>query len=101
MDRPSLAGALRLRDEAHLWSAPAYVSLNPVRERLVERAQDWPWSSARAHLSGRPDGMTTLAPALERVGDFAAFLGMARKSLDGRSAGLAFWIHWRQDWEER
>jgi putative transposase len=64
-------------DEAHLWSALAYVSLNPVRARLVERAQDWPWSSARAHLTGKPDGITTLAPSLERVEDFAAFLGAA------------------------
>ena len=64
-------------DEAHLYHALAYVSLNPVRARLVERAQDWPWSSARAHLTGAPDGVTTLAPALERVGDFAAFLGAA------------------------
>ena len=67
-------------DEAHLWHALAYVSLNPVRARLVERAQDWPWSSARAHLTGQPDGITTLAPALERVGDFAAFLGAAHDS---------------------
>lgn len=66
-------------DEAHLYHALAYVSLNPVRARLVERAQDWPWSSARAHLTGTPDGITTLAPGLERVGDFAAFLGAAHE----------------------
>ena len=51
-----------------------------MRARLVERAQDWPWSSARAHLSGQPDGITTIAPALERVGDFAAFLGAAHEA---------------------
>ena len=67
-------------DEAHLWHALAYVSLNPVRARLVERAQDWPWSSARAHLTGKPDGITTITPALERVGDFAAFLGAAHEA---------------------
>jgi len=27
-----------------------YVSLNPVRARLVDRAEDWAWSSVRAHL---------------------------------------------------
>ena len=36
-------------DEAHLLTAVRYVSLNPVRARLVRRAQDWTWSSVRAH----------------------------------------------------
>lgn len=37
---------------SHLLSALAYVDLNPVRARLAERAEDYPWSSASAHLSG-------------------------------------------------
>jgi putative transposase len=40
-------------DEPHLAAALLYVSLNPVRARLVVRAQDWRWSSTRAHLSGK------------------------------------------------
>ncbi len=42
-------------DEAHLWMALRYVELNPVRAGLVERAWDWPWSSARAHLAGEDE----------------------------------------------
>jgi putative transposase len=61
-------------DEAHLATAARYIALNPVRARLVERAQDWRWSSVRAHLSGRGDGLTTLAPLLERYPDFAALV---------------------------
>ena len=61
-------------DERHLLAAARYVPMNPVRARLVARAQDWPWSSARAHLAGRDDGLVTVAPLLEAVGDFAAFL---------------------------
>jgi len=45
-------------DEAHLMAAVRYVELNPVRARLVGRAEDWLWSSARAHLGGRGDGLT-------------------------------------------
>ena len=37
-------------DEDHLIAAARYVSLNPVRARLVARAEDWPWASTRAHL---------------------------------------------------
>jgi putative transposase len=55
-------------DEDHLLAAARYVALNPVRARLVQRAQDWRWSSARAHLSGRDDGLVSVAPILERCG---------------------------------
>ena len=61
-------------DEAHLAAALRYVSLNPVRARLVDRARAWRWSSARAHLAGRDDGITVLAPVRERYPDFANFL---------------------------
>ena len=61
-------------DEEHLAAALRYVSLNPVRARLVDRARDWRWSSVRAHLGGRDDGVTTLAPVHERYPDFADFL---------------------------
>jgi len=47
-------------DEAHLMTAVRYVELNPVRAKLARRAEDWPWSSARAHVTGRGDGLTDL-----------------------------------------
>jgi putative transposase len=37
-------------DERHLLAAARYVELNPVEAKLVERAEGWPWSSARYHL---------------------------------------------------
>jgi putative transposase len=61
-------------DEAHLAAAVRYVSLNPVRARLVARAQDWRWSSARAHIHGRDDGLTTRCPVLARFSPFRDFL---------------------------
>ncbi|MET4115099.1 putative transposase [Bradyrhizobium sp. JR4.1] len=61
-------------DEHHLAAALRYVSLNPVRARLVKRAQDWRWSSARAHLRGRDDGLTALAPVRDRFPNFADLL---------------------------
>ena len=62
-------------DERHLYAAVRYVALNPVRAGLVGRAGDWPWSSTRAFLAGRDDGVVTVGPVLERTGDFAAYLG--------------------------
>src|SRR5688500_1488219 len=48
-------------DGPHLATAIRYVELNPVRAGLAARAEDWRWSSARAHISGKPDGLTDLA----------------------------------------
>jgi putative transposase len=61
-------------DEEHLISAVRYVSLNPVRAGLVERAQDWPWSSVRAHLAGEDDELVSVRPVLDRLGQFADLL---------------------------
>jgi putative transposase len=61
-------------DEDHLMAAARYVELNPVRARLTARAEDWPWSSARAHLGGRDDGAVQVKPLLAREPDWAAFL---------------------------
>ncbi|MDH7974538.1 transposase [Sphingomonas sp. AR_OL41] len=90
-------------DEAHLANAMRRVTLNPVRARLAERAEHWRWSSAAAHLAGRDDELVTVAPALERYGDFAAFLGeddddeIARRRLrmaetSGRPPGSDAWL---------
>jgi putative transposase len=61
-------------DEAYLAAALRYVSLNPVRARLVERARDWRWSSTRAHLTGKDDGVTARAPIKARFPDFSDLL---------------------------
>jgi putative transposase len=58
-------------DDGHLEAALRYVSLNPVRARLVARAQDWRWSSTRAHLTGKDDGVTARKPIRDRIPRFA------------------------------
>jgi len=60
------------------------------------------WSSARAHLAGEDDQLATVQPLLERVGDFAAFLGgeedqRATRALrmaetTGRPVGSSGWV---------
>lgn len=48
-------------DPHHLVAAVRYVELNPVRAGLVERPEDYPWSSARSHGLGYKDPL--LAPS--------------------------------------
>jgi putative transposase len=55
-------------DESHLRSAVSYVSLNPVRARLVSR------SSARAHLAGEDDSLVSVRPVLDRWPTFRDLL---------------------------
>ncbi len=89
-------------DERHLLAAARDVPMNPVRARLVAKAADWPWSSARAHLAGRDDELVTVAPLLDRIGDFAGLLDAAedeaavaalrRSRSTGRPVGSAAWL---------
>ena len=73
-------------DEAHLPAAVRYVALNPVRAKLVARAEDWPWSSLRAHLAGEDDGLVSVRPLLDRMPNFAALI--ARSTCDDDFAAL-------------
>jgi putative transposase len=90
-------------DEAHLAAAVRYVSLNPVRARLVTGAQDWRWSSVAAHLAEQDDALVRVAPVLERYGRFAEFLGdpvadeaawraLRMSETSGRPIGDTAWI---------
>jgi putative transposase len=66
-------------DDAHLATAIRYVELNPVKAGLAARAEDWPWSSARAHVSGEADGLT----------DVAALAGLYPNWQSNRTSGPA------------
>lgn len=62
-------------DEHHLWCAVRYVELNPVRARMVQRPEDYPWSSARAHVRKVPDPVLSPSrPFPGAMNEWAAFL---------------------------
>jgi len=56
-------------DDAHLLTCARYIEQNPVKAGLTRRPENWRWSSARAHLSGRDDALCQTTPLLERVAD--------------------------------
>jgi putative transposase len=43
-----------IQEDDHLLTVLRYIERNPVRAGLVERAQDWPWSSAAPARGGEP-----------------------------------------------
>ena len=49
-------------DERYLWAAIRYVERNPVRAALVKAAENYEWSSARAHCAVSVDATLTRHP---------------------------------------
>ena len=63
-------------DEQHLYAAVRYVERNPVRSGIVAVAQDYPWSSARAHVTGTDDPLLSGHCFLsDTVAGWANYLG--------------------------
>lgn len=58
-----------IEKEPYLWAVARYIERNPVRAKLVEKAEDYPWSSARAHVSSIKDDILSRQNWLEE-GDF-------------------------------
>ena len=63
-----------LLDETHLVAAARYVENNPVRAGLCAHPEDWPWSSARAHLTGKDDVLVRVAPMLDLIPGWRGYL---------------------------
>jgi putative transposase len=43
--------------EKYLWAVARYIEQNPVRVGMVEKAEDYPYSSALAHVKGSEDAV--------------------------------------------
>ena len=62
-------------DDSHLWAAIKYVELNPVRAGIVRNAEDYAWSSARAHIGKQSDSVLSMdCPLLEAIVDWKEWL---------------------------
>ena len=61
-------------DEAYLLAVARYVELNPVRAKLAQTPEAYPWSSAKAHVVGEDDDLVKVTPLLERIPEWQDFL---------------------------
>jgi putative transposase len=73
-------------DDSHLMVAVRYIENNPVAAGLVARAEDWRWSSARAHVSRQPDGLTDLDALSLHVDKWSAMLSLGLEASDANAA---------------
>ena len=92
-------------DEPHLYAAVRYVERNPVRAGIVKQAEDYRWSSARAHVRGRPDeclsGGELSAMAvddwrkyLEEEGEGKTLRALRKGARTGRPLGSEEFVEW-------
>ena len=93
--------AFPVQGDAHLLTVLRYVERNPLRAGLVDRAADWPWSSASAHRRDWPHAALDAAPLPRPKGWRAwvdapqtpAELAALRQSVQrGRPWGNAEWV---------
>ena len=62
-------------DERYLIACTRYIENNPVRVELAGRPEQWPWSSAAAHITGRDNKLVKVEPVLSILrGDWSDFL---------------------------
>lgn len=73
-------------DERYLLAAVRYVELNPVKAQLCRSAEDWPWSSARAHLARVDDDLVRVKPMLDLVKDWQTYLNLPTQIDDDQIA---------------
>ena len=68
-------------DEDYLLAACRYVELNPVRAKMCARPEEYRWSSATAHLTGKDDPLVKVKPMLERVSNWDELLASGDQKL--------------------
>ena len=61
-------------DEAYLYAAVRYVETNPVKADIVTKAEDYPWSSARARTLRLQDDLISDFFLVEEIKDWSNYL---------------------------
>lgn len=65
-------------DEDYLWAAVRYIERNPVRAKMVRRAENYRWSSAKAHCGLQTDPVLTKSVYWRQqfgsIGDWSGWL---------------------------
>ena len=73
-----------VEEEPYLWAVMRYIERNPVRAKLVKKAEDYQWSSARAHILGIKDDVLSEEGWLneKEIKSYREFLRKEDKEID-------------------
>jgi len=62
-------------DDRHLYAGMRYVENNPVRARIVKKAEEYKWSSAQSHVKRKTDSVLSEGCYIvEEIKDWASYL---------------------------
>lgn len=64
--------SLQVANESYLLQCGGYIDLNPVRAQMVAEPGAYPWSSARAYLTGQEDPLIHPSPVYLALGSTPA-----------------------------
>ena len=64
-------------DESHLLAEVRYVEMNPFAAGMVSDPVEYRWSSARAHLEGTDDMLTSAFPLHDTIPNWKDFLRLS------------------------
>jgi putative transposase len=81
--------AFPIQDDEHLVTVVRYVERNPLRAGLVERAEDWPWSSLGASPAGGEATPKLASKGLLRQDDWIGFVNGAMTESEAEAIRLA------------
>lgn len=86
-----------IMDESYLCAAIRYVERNPVRAKVVQKAEEYPWSSARFRVKKETNALLSDFYLLKEIDDWAKYLAeeededrlkiIRNQSLSGRPLG--------------
>lgn len=85
--------AILCQSDMYLGELVRYIHLNPVRAKMVRKAERYPWSSQRAYLGIEPPGIVDVDPVLRL---FGARKARARENFAGFIAAGARLGHQEQ-----
>jgi REP-associated tyrosine transposase len=60
-----------IQNDEHLLTVVRYIEANPLRARLVKRADEYPWSSFRVHGAGQADELVDRLIVYEEISPYA------------------------------
>jgi putative transposase len=69
-------------DERYLYICVRYIERNPVRAKIVGRPEDYPWSSAQAHVFRLADEVLSDCIMLQQIHDWRAYLAESENEND-------------------
>ena len=81
-------------DEAHALAAVRYVERNPVAARMVGAAENWPWSSAAAHVRNEIAPPLSRIGFLDRIADWRAYLAEGLSAEEAAKIGYFTGTGW-------